>query len=53
MTQCKLSLFKSWRFLPFIWISCMLNVNYVMTWEGAITHTWLHLNFSVECFTLR
>ena len=52
-TQRKLSLFKSGHFLPFIWISSMLHVNYFLTWEGTITDIGLHLNFSVECFTLR
>ena len=51
--QCKLSLFTSGLFLPFIWISCMQNVNYFLTWEETITDTGLHLNFSVEHFTLR
>lgn len=43
-TWCKLSLFKSGYFLLFIWMSCVLNVNYFLTWEQTVTDTGLHLN---------
>lgn len=52
-TQGKLSLFKSGHFLPSIWLSCMLKVNYFLTWEESITDKGLHLNFSVECLTMK
>lgn len=47
-TQCRLSLFKSGHFLPSIWISCMLNVNYFLAWEETLTTIGLHLNFGVN-----
>lgn len=43
-----MSLFKNWRFLPFIWISGMLNVNYLLTSERA-GYYWYRAAFEFSC----